>query len=102
MVTVNNRVAVEPVASSSTKVETSRGVALISQYVTLTELRVVFTYQEAGCVVYRPGDTVMIHGQSVKEQWVREVYSSADGTKFILVPRDRIIGYRECSECPST
>lgn len=87
--TVNKLVATEPFPSTQIKSTIKAGVALIEQTVQLTPLKVL--YPENNGIT--PGSILWVPGEYMKLKWATDVFTAIDGTKFILVPVDKVVAY---------
>jgi hypothetical protein len=93
MVTQNNWIAVTPFAQVGIKTRMSPGLALMEHTVELQKLTVVFELQDDQFrTIFVPGDEVFLKSDAQKHQWMSEVYTAPDGTKYILIPRNLIVG----------
>lgn len=87
--TVNKKIATAPFPTNQIKSTIKAGVALIEQSNMLTPLKVLYPSNEG----IPAGVTVYVPGECMKHKWANEVYTTEDGTKFILVPMDMAVGF---------
>ena len=87
MMTVNNRIAVTPFETTSTKIDVKGGLVTIKQRTELTRLVVVFAQDNEK---YPPGYVIWVKGDSCKHQFAKEVFN-LNGKDFILIPAETVV-----------
>lgn len=93
MITVNDWIATVPFPETNIKTSVTRGVALIQQTLKLTKLEVVKKAVLNDGNILNRGNFIFVKGDAMKHQWATDILEDEDGIKYILIPKNILVGF---------